>query len=181
VYILEATVGLINAIFGLVLRNVAVGVVGEVLVEDDVGGPGAADGEGVAYNAPLRLTIEAETFAEVVEKADEDHPARVAIATDGFGCLEQVLDLGEVGVRVAVVDQGVEKLGGFPDGFLALLEREVLFLFAEDVVDGLVLVILAVELGYSGRGLGVVYAEFFLTLALFVASGEKAVPFFEVV
>jgi hypothetical protein len=92
-----------------------------------------------------------------------------------------VLNLGEVSVRIAVVDEGVEEFGGFPDSFLALLEREVLLLLAEDVVDCLVLVVLAIELGYAGGGLGIVYPEFFLALALFVAAGEKTIPFFEIV
>jgi hypothetical protein len=179
--VLETAVGLVNAGFGLVLGDIAIGIIGEVLGEDDVGRPGASDGEGVADDAPLGFAIQAEAFAEVVEKADEDHPARMAVATDRFRCLEKVLDLGEVGIGVAVVDEGVEEFGGLPDGLLALLEGEVLLLFAEDVVDGLVLVVEAVELGYAGRGLGVIYAELFLALALFIASGEKAVPFFEVV
>jgi hypothetical protein len=91
-----------------------------------------------------------------------------------------VLDLREVGVRVAVIDESVEELGGLPNGLLTFLEGKVLLLFAEDVLNGLVLVVLAVELCYARRDGGIILAEFFLAFALFVAAGEKTIPFFKV-
>ena len=62
-----------------------------------------------------------------------------------------MLDLGQVGVGVAVVDEGVEELSGFPDGLNALVEAEVLLLFFEDVGNGLVLMVEAVEFRYTGH------------------------------
>ncbi len=46
------------------------------------------------------------------------HPARLAIAPDRLGALKKVLDLAELRVRVAVVDQRVELLHGLPDAHL---------------------------------------------------------------
>ena len=56
-------------------------------------------GEGIADDAPLRLVVEAEALAEIVDEAGEDHPAGMAVAADGFGGLEEVFNLGEVGCR----------------------------------------------------------------------------------
>ena len=92
VHVLEAAIRLVDSVFRLVLGHIAVGVVGEVLMKDDVAGPGAADGEGVADNAPLRFTVKAKAFTEVVEEADENDPSGMTVTADGFGCLEQVLD-----------------------------------------------------------------------------------------
>jgi hypothetical protein len=43
-----------------------------------------------------------------------------------FGGLKKMFDLSEVRVRIAVVNQGVEVLRGFPDALLAAREAEVL-------------------------------------------------------
>ena len=132
VHVFEAAVGLVDAVERLILGHELIGVFCEVLGEDDVGGPGAADGEGVSDDAPLWFAVETKTLAEVVEmKLGEDHPARLTVTTHGFGGLQEMLDLREVGVGVAVVDEGVEELGCLPDGLLALAQAEVLGLFGE--------------------------------------------------
>jgi hypothetical protein len=56
-----------------------------------------------------------------VDEAGENHPARHAVATHSFRGLKEVFDLSEVGVGVGVVHEGVEEVGGFPDGLLAFL------------------------------------------------------------
>jgi len=93
--------------------------------------------------------------------------------------LEQVLNLAEVGVRVAVVDEGVKELGRFPDRLLADVEAEIFLLFAEDEVQGLVRVVEAVELGDAGVGLGVVVAELREILAFLVAAGNVIISIIE--
>ena len=104
----------------------------------------------------------------------------MAVAAHGLGGLQQMLDLGEIGVGIAVVDQRVEKLGRLPDGLLAPGQAEVLLFLAQHVVDGLVLVVQAVELGDAGRGGRVVHAELFLGPAFLVPAFEKLIPFFEI-
>jgi hypothetical protein len=42
--------------------------------------------------------------------------------------LQKVLDLGQIGVGVAVIDERVEKLRRLPDALLSLVQAEVLFL-----------------------------------------------------
>ena len=68
-------------------------IVLEELGIHDLVGVSTADREGVADHRPLRLAEEAEDLAEVVDQAGEDEPARVAVAADCLGGLEQVLDL----------------------------------------------------------------------------------------
>jgi hypothetical protein len=92
-----------------------------------------------------------------------------------------MLDLREIGVGVAVIDQSVKELCRFPDGLVAFLKRKIFLLLAENVVDGLVLVVQAVKLGYTWGNGGVVLAELLLAFAFFVATGKESVPFFEVV
>ena len=89
--------------------------------------------------------------------------------------------LSEVGVGVAVINERVQEFGCLPNCLVALLKGEVLLLFAEDVIDGLLFVILAIEFGYAGRDGGVVLTEFFLALSLFIAACEETIPFFKVV
>ena len=178
--VFQAAVWLVDSVRRLILRHVAIGILRKVFVKDNVAGPSAAHGKRVADNAPLRLAIQAEALAEIMDKASENHPTRAAVAAHRLGGLEQMFDLRQVGVRVAVVDQRVEKLRRLPDGLLALAEAEVLLLFAEHVVDGHVLVVEPVELGHTWRRGGVIDAKLFFTLAFLVAAGKEVVPLVEV-
>jgi len=78
----------------------------------------------------------------------------MTVAPDRFRSLQKVLDLGQVCVRIAVIHQGIQEFGGFPNGLLALVEAEVLIFLAQRVVNRLVLVIQAVELS-NARGVAV--------------------------
>jgi hypothetical protein len=90
-----------------------------------------------------------------------------------------MLNLGEVGIRIAVVDQGVEIVGHFPDALFAAVQGAILSLLFDDKIECLVSVILAVELGYGGIGVGLIVAELVLGLALAIADGDKVVPIVE--
>ena len=114
-----------------------------------------------------------------MNQAGEDKPAWVAVASNGFGGLQQVVGLGEVGIGIAVVHQGVQILGGFPDAFLAALERKVLGAPGTDELDRLAGMILAIEVGHSGGGIGGVVAEFVFGFSRTVAGGDKIVPLVE--
>src|SRR6476659_8510653 len=87
-----------------------------------------------------------------------------------------MLDLGEIGVGIAVVDQRVEVVGHLPDAFLAALQRAVFRFLRDYKIVGLVGVVLAIELGDLGIGVGFVVAEFFFGFALAVAGGYEIVP-----
>jgi len=91
--IFQATVWLIYSILRLVLGNISVWISAEVFGKDDPMGPGASDWERVAYDSPLRLSIQAEALPEVMDKSDEHHPAGMTVLADSFGGLQQMLDL----------------------------------------------------------------------------------------
>src|SRR5690242_11005329 len=93
-------------------------------MKDDPVRPRATDGEGVADHGPLRLAVEAKDFSEIVNQAGEDKPARVAIAPYLLGGLEQVIELREIGVRIAVINQRVKIFERFPHAHLMPLERQ---------------------------------------------------------
>lgn len=95
---IEAAIRFVDAIFGLILRNFAVGVGGEEFGENDVRRISAADRERIAHDGPLRLPVKAKNFSEIMQKTGEDKPARITIFANCFGSLQQVLDLGEIGV-----------------------------------------------------------------------------------
>ena len=89
----------------LVLGHVAIRIVGEELGKDDFVRIRAADRERITDHGPLRLAVQAENLAQVVDQTGQDEPARMAVAANGFGRLQAVLDLREVGIGVAIVDR----------------------------------------------------------------------------
>ena len=101
------------------------------------------------------------------------------IAADRLRGLEQVFHLRQVGVRIAVVDQRIQILTGLPDGLLAARQAEVFLLLAQDVRDGLLLVVDPIELRHPGIRLLVVLAKLFLRFAFLIAPFKKFVPVFE--
>lgn len=118
--LVQTTAGAVNS----ELSAIDVVAVVRVLLEglgavDDAVIESETDGEGVADDVPLALCVEeVEQLAQVVDETGELHPAGLAIAADGLGGLEKVLDLGEAGVGVGLVNEGVELLHGLPDGHL---------------------------------------------------------------
>jgi hypothetical protein len=54
----------------------------------------------------------------------------VTIAANGLGSLEQMLQLGQIGVGIAVVNQGVEEVGCLPDTLFPAAQTEILLLLA---------------------------------------------------
>lgn len=106
----------LGAVDGVVIVRVVLEGLGAV---DDAVIETKTDGESVTNDIPLALCVEeVEQLAQVVDEAGQLHPAGLAVAADSFCGLEEVLDLGEAGVWVGLVDEGVEFLHGFPDGHL---------------------------------------------------------------
>jgi hypothetical protein len=87
-----------------------------------------------------------------------------------------VLNLGEVGVGVALVDKRVKEFGCLPNTHLAFVERKVLFLLSENKTEGLVRVIGFVKLSHSRHHGCIVVAEFCLTFAFTIAAGNELAP-----
>ena len=108
----------VDATRGVVRRVDLVRVVGEGgAAVDDALVERTADRKSVAHDVPLAPRVEeVEQLAQVVDQAGELHPAGLAVAADGLGGLEEVLDLRQRGVRVGLVDQGIEPLHRVPDG-----------------------------------------------------------------
>ena len=99
----------------MIFGHFAVGVGGEKFRENNLIGIRAAHGEGVADDSPLRFAIETENFAKIMHEASEHHPIRVAVFANGFGRLKEMLNLRQVGIGIAIVDQRVEVLGLVPN------------------------------------------------------------------
>ena len=110
----------------------------------------AADGEGVADDGPLGLAEEAEDLAQVVDQAGQDQPARMTVGPDRLGGLHQVLDLRQIGVGVAVIDQRVEELHRLPDAHQPVILLKILPLLFQDEVERLTAVIQAIKLAHRG-------------------------------
>src|ERR1700731_411996 len=90
-----------------------------------------------------------------------------------------MLDLGELGIWIAFIDQSVEKFHCFPDTHLGSVSREELVFLIEDEIAGLVSMILAIKLANTRRrGLAVI-AEIVRLLFFGVASLDEVVPLFQ--
>ena len=91
-----------------------------------------------------------------------------------------MLNLRQVGVRIAVVHQRVQKLRRLPDALLAFVQAEVFLLLRHHIVERLVLMVQPVELRDTGSRLLVILAKLVLALAFLVAAGKKIVPFIHI-
>src|SRR6267143_6247033 len=131
-----------------------------------------------------------------MDQAGQDKPARMAIVPDLLCCLEQVLKLREVGIRIAVVNERVEEFHRFPNAHAAAGEGEEIFLFGLNEVVGLMAMIEPVELADGWSGVGLVIPELFrlffridglkwfgvvaVGCGLGISSFEEVLPFLEV-
>src|SRR6267154_634673 len=91
-----------------------------------------------------------------------------------------MLNLGKVGIRIAIVHQGVEEFGGFPDRLLPLPQAEVLLFLCQHIVDRHVLVVQAVELGDAGSHGCVVLAKLLFAFAFLIAALEELIPLIKI-
>jgi hypothetical protein len=136
----------VDAVLGAVHWGFGVWIVDKGARVDDAILKRTADCEGVAYDIPLAFgTVEEEELAKIVDQAGQPEPLWLIIATDGLSGLQQVLDLGEGGIWIGLVDEIVELLHRFPGRHLSTcLELEIVPSFGV-VRHGLLLVLLAVE------------------------------------
>ena len=97
-----------------------------------------------------------------MDKAGEDHPARLPIRAQVLGGLEQVFELREVGVRIGVVDKLVKVFGSLPDPHPPAVETEELLALRQGKFVGLKRVVQPVELAHGRPRVGLVIAKFLL-------------------
>jgi len=118
----------------------------------------------IADDCPLRLAVEAKDFAEIMNQPGENEPARMAIAPDLFGGLEEMIELGKVRVGIAIVHQRIQIFQRFPDAHLASIQSEELLSLGLNEVVGLVLMIQPVKLPDGWARIDFVVPKFFLFL-----------------
>ncbi|SPQ25016.1 89b13250-4d62-48bf-a38d-91ee954c6ffb [Thermothielavioides terrestris] len=119
--LVHAAPGRVHAILRAVHLVGRVRVSLEHLGEDASLVEAAADRKRVAHDVPLAggaVVQHEHDLSQVVDESSQLHPSRLAIAADRLGALQQVVDLAELRVGVAVVDQCVELFYGLPDGHL---------------------------------------------------------------
>jgi hypothetical protein len=142
-HVVQTAVGLVDPILGRELRVVVVRVLLESLRVDNLLWELAPDHKRVAHNVPLPLgTEEAHQLAQVVDQPRDLHPVRFAVPTDSLGCLEQVLNLPHGGVRVGLVNEGVEHLHRGPHRHPGVLLLEELCPCGEVPLESLLAVLL---------------------------------------
>src|SRR3954466_4010396 len=91
-----------------------------------------------------------------------------------------MLNLREISIGIAVVDQRVQILRCFPNAFLASLQTEILLLFSEDIIDRLVLMIESVELCHARIRLRVILPELGFRLPFLVSTLDEVIPLVDV-
>src|SRR5580704_473227 len=87
-----------------------------------------------------------------------------------------MLDLGQVRIWIAVIDQSIEKLRSLPYALLAFIQAEVLLLFRKNIVERLMFVIQPVKLRDPRVRLRVILPELFLGLTFLIASRKELIP-----
>src|SRR3954447_10363281 len=90
-----------------------------------------------------------------------------------------MLNLREVGIRIAVVHQRIKKLHRFPDAHLAVVQTAVLLSLTQTELVSLVRVIQAGELTHDRRRGGIAFAEVFLSLTSLIPLRDGIFPLAE--
>src|SRR5207253_680156 len=91
-HLVEPAVRFIDAVLGLILGDLRVRIGGEECRENHLVGIRTSHWERVTHDRPLRLTIKAEHFSQIMHKARENEPARMAVLANRLGSLQKVLD-----------------------------------------------------------------------------------------
>src|SRR5439155_2489008 len=99
-----------------------IGIIGKKVVEDDAIRPGAAYWKSVAHHSPLWFAVKAKDFSQVMNESGQNEPVWMAIVADLLGSLQQMVELGKVGIGIAVIHQRVEIFQRFPDAHLPPVE-----------------------------------------------------------
>lgn len=175
--IIKAAVGRVNSELGVEIRVGSIRVsFSKGLGVDDLVGESTSNRECVANNVPLTLSLELgeeeHQLAKIVDETSELHPSRLAITTNSLSRLEKMLNLGEGGVRVGLVNESVELLHSLPDGHLSAGTSSIVEAVASSKVvsNSLLVVLLTVEVLDAVGSIGVL-AEGVLVLLLVELGG----------
>src|ERR1700722_8612189 len=115
-----------------------------------------------------------------MNKSCQHEPARMSVFTNRLGGLQEMFDLRQVGIGVAVVHQRIQKLRSLPDALLTSIQSEVLLLLRHHIIKCLILVVEPIELSNSRIGLRVVLPKLLFALPFLVAPCQEIIPFFHV-
>src|SRR5260221_1659844 len=158
--VVEPTIRPVHAVLCLILADTTVGIRRKELWKNNLLGVCATNRESVADYGQLWLAIQAKNFSEVVQEARKDKPTWVAVFPDCFRCLEEMLDLRKVGVRIAFVNQRIQVFSHLPDTFRPAIQTAIFRFLVDDKIECLAGMILAIELRDGGVCVGFVIAEF---------------------
>src|SRR5579859_954231 len=90
-----------------------------------------------------------------------------------------MLDLAQVGVRIAFIHQSIQVLGHLPDALLSSLQAAVLRFFLQHKIQSLVRVVLPVELRDRWVRVGTIVPELLFRFSRLIASRYKIIPIVE--
>jgi hypothetical protein len=126
----------------------------------------------------LRFAKVAQDFSQIRDEAGEDQPSRMAIPAKSFRCLKEMVSLGKIQIRVALIDKGIEERNGYLNPHFFMAERQILFFFFEDVVQRLMRVVCKIEIPYTLWGCFIIDAKelfsfLFSSETCHGAAGEK--------
>mmetsp|Transcript_10399 Transcript_10399/g.12181 ORF Transcript_10399/g.12181 Transcript_10399/m.12181 type:complete len:250 (+) Transcript_10399:1062-1811(+) len=148
----KSTVWLVDAVLCVVTRVVDIWTVREVLRKDNSWVEGAADWVSITNSGPLLFPTKywmSHDLSEIMNKARQVHPV-IFFPWIGFPAtfsgLQQMFNLREVQVRVALIHYLVKKLGRFPDSHNLTIQGEPLLVHLLDKLVSLVLVMCLVKL-----------------------------------
>src|SRR5437588_11994593 len=103
----------------------------------------------------------------------------MTVPPNSLRCLQQMLNLGEVCVRVTIIDERIQIVGRFPNAFLSPVELQIFSSLAEHEIHRLLSMVLPIKLGNTGIRISGVVTKLILRFTLPVAYGDKVVPFVE--
>src|SRR5579862_4132878 len=157
----------VNTAWRLILRKISIGIALKIFRENNFVGISASHRESISDYSPLRLAIQGKDFSQIMDKTSENEPSRMAISPQRFCRLEQMVSLRQVQIRIALIDEGIEKIDSFPNAHFFLAQRKVLPFLLQHKIHSLMRVVEAVKLFHMLWSTIIIYAIvsfFFSTL-----------------
>ena len=148
----------------LVARFIPVWIGLKKLMKHDPIRPGAPNRKGVSDHRPLRFAVEAKNLSQIMNQAGQDKPTRMPVLADVLGGLEQMVQLREVRVGIAIIHERVQILQRFPHAHLPPFQRQELLSLALHKLMALVPVIQPVKLPHRRAGVRLIIPELLLGL-----------------
>src|ERR1044072_7096696 len=148
-HIIQSAIGLVYAVFGIISFVVDIRVVFEKFRIYDLIRELAANRAGISYYCPLRFAEQAKHLTHIMNETGQHKPVGMTVCTNSFCCLQQVLRLVKINIRIGIVHQGIQEFHGVPyRHFLTVKLEELILLFLHKIVS-LVFMVETVKLTYS--------------------------------